>query len=96
MTTRQQDADHQVVVACTPERRQRVYAAASARLQRFADAHPEVRHDTDTPEISRAIESVDETLSLFMEGKCGREQVSAAFDRYEQALLKATRVHVMQ
>jgi len=96
MTTRKHVAHHQVVVACTPERRRRVYAAASARLQRFAAAHPDVRHDTDTPEISRASESIDEALMLFMEGKCGREQVSAAFDRYEQALIKATGVHVMQ
>jgi len=86
MIERKDDA-HPHVVVCTPERRKRVYAAAAERLQRFADAHPQVRHDADTPEINSAIESINEALLLFMEGKCERERVSAAFDLYEQALL---------
>lgn len=89
MTERKEDA-HPRVVVCTPERRKRMYAAAASRLQRFADAYPRVRHDADTPEISRAIESINEALMLFMEGKCERERVSAAFDCYEQALIDAS------
>lgn len=79
-----------VSIACTPERRRRVYRAAAARLQQFADAHPEIRHDLEAPEIDRAIESLNEALTLFMEGRCKREQVSAAFEEYEQALISAT------
>ncbi len=86
MIERKDDA-HPHVVVCTPERRKRVYAAAAERLQRFADAHPEVRHDADTPEINSAIESIDEALLLFLQGECERERVSAAFDRYEKSLL---------
>lgn len=75
----------------TPEHRRRVYRAVAARLQRFADAHPDVRHDLATPEINRAIEQIDEALVLFMEGKCEREKVSMAFDDYERSLLETTR-----
>ncbi len=86
MTERKDDTSlHEFV--CTPERRKRVYRAAAERLQRFADANPDVRHDADTPEINSAIESINEALLLFMQGKCERERVSAAFDRYEKALL---------
>lgn len=88
MIERKDDA-HPHVVVCTPERRKRVYRAAAERLQRFADAHPQVRHDAETPEINSAIESINEALLLFMEGKCERERVSAAFDLYEQALLES-------
>jgi len=86
MTERKDDPPLHVIV-CTPERRKRVYRAAAERLQRFADANPDVRHDADTPEINSAIESINEALLLFMQGECERERVSAAFDRYEQALL---------
>lgn len=88
MTERKDDAHPHVVVG-TPERRKRVYAAAAERLRRFADAHPRVRHDADTPEINSAIESLNEALILFMEGECERERVSAAFEHYEQSLLDA-------
>lgn len=79
-----------VGIVCTPERRQRVYRSAAARLQQFADAHPEVRHDLETPEVDQATENLNEALALFMEGRCKREQVSAAFEAYEQALISAT------
>ena len=94
MTERKEDTYDQMAVAISPEHRQRVYAAAAARLQKFADVHPDVRHDVDTPEISRAIEGINEALILFIEGKCQRGQVSAAFDRYEQSLISAARINV--
>lgn len=78
-------------INCTPEHRRQVYRAVAARLQRFADAHPDVRHDLATPEINRAIEQIDEVLVSFMEGKCERERVSTAFDDYERSLLETTR-----
>ncbi|MCP9496826.1 MAG: hypothetical protein MSG64_20505 [Pyrinomonadaceae bacterium MAG19_C2-C3] len=82
---------HRQSVKCTPEHRRRVYRAVAARLQRFADAHPDVRHDLATPEINRSVERIDEALVLFMEGKCGREKVSMAFDDYERSLLETAR-----
>lgn len=88
MTERKDDPRLHVIV-CTPERRKRVYRAAAERLQRFADANPDVRHDADTPEINSAIESINEALMSFMGGECERERVSVAFDRYEQALLNS-------
>ncbi len=90
MTERKKDGQNQVAVGCTPERRKRVYAAAAARLQRIAFEHPHLRHDADTPEINCAIEGIDEALMLFIEGRCERERVSAAFDRYEQGLIEAS------
>lgn len=83
---------HRRSIICTPEHRRRVYRAAAARLQRFADAHPDVRHDLATPKINRAVELIDEALASFMEGKCEREKVSTAFDAYERSLLQATRM----
>lgn len=79
-----------VVTACSPERRRRFYRAAAVRLQQFAEAHPEVRHDLETLEIDHAMENLNEALALFMEDKCKRERVSAAFEAYEQALINAT------
>ncbi len=93
MTERKKDGQNQGAVGCTPERRKRVYAAAAARLQRIAFEHPHLRHDADTPEINRAIESIDEALILFMEGRCERERVISAFDCYEQALIEASLIH---
>ncbi len=78
-------------VVCSAERRRKIYRAAAARLQRFADAHPDVRHDLETPEIALAVKRIDESLMLYLEAKCERAAVSDAFDLYEQALIKATR-----
>lgn len=83
-------ATGRVGVAYPPERRKRIYRAAAARLQQFADAHPEVRYDLETPEIDQAVENLNEALALLMEGRGKREQVSAAFEKYEQALITAT------
>lgn len=75
---------------CSPERRRKIYRAAATRLQQFADKHPDIRHDLETPEIALAIRRIDELLMLFLEAKCERAAVSDAFDQYEQALIKAT------
>lgn len=78
-------------VVCSPERRRKIYRAAAIRLQQFADKHPDIQHDLETPEIALAIRRIDESLILFLEAKCEQAAVSDAFDRYEQALIKATR-----
>jgi hypothetical protein len=79
-----------VAVACPPERRRRVYAAAAARLQKIASAHPKIRFHADTPAVILATEGVNDALISFMEGTCGHEVVRRAFDCYEQALIEAS------
>lgn len=76
-------------IVCAPARRRNIYRAAAARLQRIASAYPEVRFDADTPAISLATNKLNEALASFIEGTCGREAVSRAFDCYEQALIEA-------
>ena len=75
---------------CTPERKRKIYRAAAHRLQNFADLHPHVRFDADTPAITLATENLDEALATFIEGSCRSETVSHAFDSYEQALIEAS------
>jgi hypothetical protein len=75
---------------CTPEHKRKIYRAAAHRLQNFADLHPHVRFDADTPAITLATGNLDEALSAFIEGSCQSEAVSHAFDCYEQALIEAS------
>jgi|ERR1051325_4934983 hypothetical protein len=75
---------------CTPERKRKIYRAAARRLQDFADRHPRVRFDADTPAVTLATENLDEALATFIEGSCGSEAVSHAIDCYEQSLIEAS------
>ena len=76
---------------CAPERRRKIYRAAAQRLHRFADSHPEVRFDIDTPAITLATDNLNEALASFIEGACEREAVGQAFDCYERALVGYSR-----
>ena len=78
------------LVLCTPERKRKIYRAAVRRLQDFADRHPEVRFDSDTPAVTLATDHLDGALAEFIEGTCGSEAVSHAFDYFEQALIEAS------
>lgn len=78
------------LVLCTPERKRKIYRAAVRRLQDFADRHPDVRFDSDTPAVTLATENLDGALATFIEGSCQSETVSHAFDRYEQVLIEAS------
>ena len=89
MTTRGKALERRII-SSTPERRRKIYRAAAQRLQRFADSHPEVRFDADTPAITLATDNLNEVLASFIEGACGREAVSQAFDGYERALIEAS------
>jgi hypothetical protein len=89
MTTRGK-APERGIISCTPERRRKIYRAAAERLQKFADSHPEVRFDADTPAITLVTGNLNEVLASFIEGACGREAVSQAFDYYERALIEAS------
>jgi hypothetical protein len=80
---------------CAPERRRKIYRAAAQRLQRFADAHPEVRFDADTLAITFATDSLNEALASYMDGACGPEVVCQAFDCYERALIEASELHAL-
>ena len=84
------EAIEQKPATCTPERKRKIYRAAACRLQDFADSHPGVRFDADTPAVTLATENLDETLATFIEGSCGSEVVSHAFDCYEQSLIEAS------
>ena len=75
---------------CVPERKRKIYRAAARRLQDFAERHPKVRFDADTPAVTLATENLDKALATFIEGACGSETVSHAFDCYEQSLIEAS------
>lgn len=79
-------------IVCTPERKRKIYRASARRLQKFADEHPDVRFDADTPAVSLATNNLDEALASFIERSCEREVVSRAFDSYEQALIEASEI----
>lgn len=94
MSTRGQ-AKGREVISCTLERRQKIYRAAAQRLQRFADSHPEVRFDADSPAITLATDNLNGALASFTEGACGPEVVGQAFDGYERALIEASELRAL-
>jgi hypothetical protein len=94
MATRE-EATQPEATACAPERRRKIYRAAAQRLQRFADSHPKVRFDAETPAITLATDNLNEALASFMEGACVSEVVGQAFDDYEQALIEASELRAL-
>jgi trehalose-6-phosphatase len=84
------EAIERKLAPCAPERKRKIYKAANRRLQDFADRNPGVRFDADTPAVILATENLDEALATLIEGACGSEAVSHAFDCYEQSLIEAS------